>query len=58
MTWILAACFGMTFGLCNQYREFTYPSQDACYRARESILPQIGKGWAVCNPLKEKRNDS
>lgn len=53
MTWLLAACFGMTFGLCNQYREFTYPSQDACYRARESILPQIGKGWAVCNPRKE-----
>ena len=54
MTWVLTVCFGMTLGLCNQVREFSYPSQDACYRARESVLNQIGGGWAVCAPKKEK----
>jgi hypothetical protein len=55
MTWILTACFGMTFGLCNQVREFEYSSQDACYKARESVLSQVGKGWVICAPRKEQK---
>jgi hypothetical protein len=52
MTWILTACFGITMGLCGQHRTFEYATQADCYQARESVLPQVGKGWAVCAPKK------
>jgi hypothetical protein len=54
MTWILYVCFGMSFSLCNQIREYEYKNQEDCYRARESVLSQIGKGYAICSPKKEK----
>jgi len=54
MTWILSVCFGMTLGICNQHREFEYQTQEDCYKARTSILSQIGDGHAVCSPKKEK----
>lgn len=54
MTWILSVCFGVSFAICHMQREYEYKTQEDCYRARESILPQIGKGHAVCAPRKEK----
>lgn len=53
MTWILSICVGMSFAMCHQKVEYEYKSQEDCYRARESVLPQIGKGYAVCAPRKE-----
>ena len=52
MTWILTACFGMTMSLCHQHMTFEYATQADCYKARESVLAQVGKGWAVCAPKK------
>jgi hypothetical protein len=54
-TWILSVCFGVTFAMCNTERQYEYPNQQDCYKARESVLPQVGKGFAVCFPKKEKQ---
>ncbi len=55
MTWILSVCFGMSLGLCNQMRDYEYKTQEDCYKARESILSQLGGGHAVCAPRKETK---
>lgn len=54
-TWILSVCFGVTFAMCNTERQYEYPNQQDCYKARESVLSQVGKGFAVCFPKKEKQ---
>lgn len=54
MTWILSICFGMPFAICYMQREYEYMTQEDCYKARESILPKVGTGHAVCAPRKEK----
>lgn len=55
MEWILALCT-YSWAMCGQYREFSYPSEVACYRAIDELYKHHDRlefRYVVCSPKND-----